>query len=57
MQPAQLSLLPDQYPAPPRLVSAQLPEYQVTQAITLLAQLIARAAAGNAADRSGGSDE
>ena len=54
MQPAQLSLLPDQLPAPPRLVSAQLPGDQITQAIRLLAQLIAKAAA---ADRSGGSDE
>lgn len=53
MQPAQLSLLPDQLPAPPRLVSAQLPEDQVSQAIRLLARLIARAAA----DHSGGNDE
>jgi hypothetical protein len=57
MQPAQLSLLPDQLPAPPRLVSAQLPGDQITQAIRLLARLIAKAAAGSAADRSGGSDE
>jgi hypothetical protein len=53
MQPAQLSLLPDQLPAPPRLVSAQFPEDQITQAIRLLAQLIA----ASAADRRGGSDE
>lgn len=53
MQPAQLSLLPDQCPAPPRLASAQLPADQLTQAITLLARLIATAAA----DRNGGSDE
>jgi hypothetical protein len=57
MQPAQLSLLPDQCPAPPRLASAQLPEAQLSEAITLLARLIAKAAAGNAPDRNGGSDE
>lgn len=57
MQPAQLSLLPDQCPAPPRTASAQLPEDQVTEAITILARLIARAAAGNAPAGNGGSDE
>ena len=42
MQPVQLSLLPDQVPAPlPELVS-QLPEEEVTKAVTLLAGLIAR---------------
>lgn len=45
MQPAQLSLLPDQLPAPPRLVSAQLSEDHATQVLRLLAQLITRAAA------------
>ena len=43
MQPAQLSLLPDQVPAPPPALLAQLPGPQVTAAITLLAGLIARA--------------
>jgi hypothetical protein len=57
MQPAQLSLLPDQCPAPPQMASAHLPQDQLTQAITLLARLIAKAAAGNAPDRNGGSDE
>lgn len=45
MQPAQLSLLPIEFPTPPRVVLAQLPDAGVTEAITLLAQLIAKAAA------------
>jgi hypothetical protein len=57
MQPAQLSLLPDQCPAPPPIAPAQLPAGQVSEAITLLARLIAKAAAGNAPDQAGGSDE
>jgi hypothetical protein len=44
VQPTQLSLLPDQVPAPPTLL-AQLPEPQVHAAIGLLARLIAGAAA------------
>ena len=43
MQPAQLSLLPDQVPAPPRALLAQLPGPQVMAAIMLLAALIAKA--------------
>jgi hypothetical protein len=43
VQPAQLSLLPDQVPAPPPDLLAQLPGPQVTAAIMLLAALIARA--------------
>jgi hypothetical protein len=43
VQPAQLSLLPDQVPAPPPDLLAQLPGSQVTAAITALAGLIARA--------------
>ncbi len=43
MQPVQLSLLPDQVPAPPRALLAQLPGSQVTAVIMLLAALIARA--------------
>ena len=42
MQPAQLSLLPDQVPAPPPDLLAQLPAPQVTAAITALAGLIAK---------------
>jgi hypothetical protein len=42
VQPVQLSLLPDQVPAPlPELIS-QLPEEEVTEAVRLLASLIAR---------------
>ena len=44
MQPAQLSLLPDQVPAPPTDLLAQLPESQVDAAITVLAELIAKTA-------------
>jgi len=44
MQPAQLSLLPDQVPAPPPAVIAQLPDAQVDKAIRILASLIARLA-------------
>lgn len=43
MQPAQLSLLPDQTPAPPSLL-ANLPDLQVAAAILELARLIANAA-------------
>jgi len=53
MQPAQLSLLPEQCPAPVPMVLAQLPDPEVTAAITLLAQLIAKAAAP-AAETTGG---
>jgi hypothetical protein len=42
VQPAQLSLLPDQVPAPPAALLAQLPPTQVAAAITLLARLIAK---------------
>lgn len=45
MQPVQLSLLPEEYPAPPPMVFPQFPERQVTAAVTLLAGLIAKAAA------------
>ena len=47
MQPVQLSLLPDQVPAP--AVITQLPEQQIAKAVTLLAGLIARTAAPDAA--------
>lgn len=45
MQPVQLSLLPDQVPAPPVILLAQLPGADVAAALMLLAGLIARAAA------------
>ena len=48
MQPVQLSLLPDQVPAPPVMLIAQLPDVHVTAAVMLLACLIARAAAPGA---------
>lgn len=43
MQPAQLSLMPDQVPAPPPSLLAQLPEENLAAAIELLARLIADA--------------
>jgi hypothetical protein len=43
VQPAQLSLLPDQVPAPPPDPLTQLPGPQVTAAIAALAGLIAKA--------------
>jgi hypothetical protein len=51
VQPVQLSLLPDQVPAPlPELIS-QLPQNDVAAAVALLAGLIARVqAAGAGAD-------
>ena len=49
MQPAQLSLLPDQVPAPPPAIIGQLPARQVDAAVTLLAGLIAKAAGTTAA--------
>ena len=45
MQPTQLSLLPDQCPAPAPMALAQLPDPEVTAAITLLVRLIALAVA------------
>ena len=45
MQPVQLSLMPDQVPAPPATLLDQLPEPRVAAAIATLAGLIAKAAA------------
>jgi hypothetical protein len=45
----QLSLLPDQVPAPAVMLLAQLPDAHVAAAVMLLAGLIARAAAPEAA--------
>jgi hypothetical protein len=44
VQPAQLSLLPDQVPAPPPVLLAQLPGPLVAEAIMLLTGLIQRTA-------------
>ena len=44
MQPVQLSLLPDQVPAPPPALIGHLPAVQVEAALVLLACLIAKAA-------------
>ncbi len=49
MQPVQLSLMPDQLPAPPPDLIGQFPAQQVEAALALLARLIAKAAAGGAA--------
>ena len=45
MQPVQLSLLPTEFPTPPQVVLAGLPEADVNEVITMLACLIAKAAA------------
>ena len=53
VQPVQLSLLPDQIPAPPPDLIGQLPGPQVDAAVTLLAGLIARAQAGGGTAEAG----
>jgi hypothetical protein len=55
VQPVQLSLLPEQVPAPWPGLIAQLPQDHVTAAITLLAGLIVRTQA--AAGAAGAGDE
>ena len=42
MQPVQLSLMPEQVPAPAPALLAQLPDRQVTAAVAMLADLIAK---------------
>lgn len=42
MHPVQLSLIPDQVPAPAPALIAQLPDQQVAAAVAVLATLIAR---------------
>jgi hypothetical protein len=49
VQPVQLSLMPDQVPAPPPDLIGQLPARQVEAAMALLARLIIRAAAAGSA--------
>ena len=56
MQPVQLSLLPDQVPAPPPAIIGQLPGLQVETAVTLLAGLIAKAAGTTAAAAEAGDE-
>lgn len=48
MQPVQLSLLPDQVPAPPVMLLAQLPDVHLAAAVMVVAGLIVRAAAPDA---------
>ena len=50
VQPVQLSLLPDQVPAPPPAIIGQLPAPQVDEAVTLLAGLIAKATVAAVSD-------
>ena len=59
MQPVQLSLIPEQIPAPPAALVEQLPARQVAAAVGLLAQLIAKAADPSSAraGREAGGDE
>jgi hypothetical protein len=56
VQPVQLSLLPEQIPAPPAVLIGELPVPKVDAAVTLLARLIAEAAMAAAAG-AGASDE
>jgi hypothetical protein len=49
VQPVQLSLLPGQVPAPLPELAGQLPEENITEAVTLLACLIARTRAAKEA--------
>ena len=44
MQPVQLSLMPDQAPAPPDLLAGAPPDRSVAAATALLAGVIAKAA-------------
>jgi len=55
VQPVQLSLLPDQVPAPPPALIGHLPAVQVEAALALLSRLIAKAA-GTAAGAEDGDE-
>jgi len=55
VQPVQLSLLPDQVPAPPPALTGHLPAVQVEAALMLLARLIVKAA-GTAAGAGDGDE-
>ncbi|HEV3292906.1 MAG TPA: hypothetical protein VG123_28360 [Streptosporangiaceae bacterium] len=50
MQPVQLSLLPEEVPAPAWMMFPQLGEQDVAAAVTVLARLIAAAAASAGGD-------
>jgi hypothetical protein len=50
VQPVQLSLLPEEVPAPAWMMFPQLGEQDVAAAVTVLARLIAAAAAGAGGD-------
>jgi hypothetical protein len=50
VQPVQLSLLPEEVPAPPWMMFPQLGEQDVAAAVTLLARLIAAATASAGGD-------
>jgi hypothetical protein len=56
VQPVQLSLLPDQVPAPLPDLIGQFPGPQVEEAIALLAALIAKAARTTAAEAEAGDE-
>ena len=53
MQPAQLSLLPEQIPAPVPGLIGQFPAPQVEAALVLLARLIAKAAGAAGTEAAG----
>jgi hypothetical protein len=55
VQPVQLSLLPEQVPAPPLALTGHLPGVQVEAALVLLAGLVAKAA-GTAAGTEDGDE-
>jgi hypothetical protein len=53
VQPVQLSLLPDQVPAPPPALTGHLPAVHVEAALVLLARLIVKATAAAAGAEDG----
>jgi hypothetical protein len=57
VQPVQLSLMPDQVPAPRPALVEQVPEPQLAAAIALLAGLIAKAADPRTAGQTEDGDE
>ena len=57
MQPTQLSLLPEQVPAPPVNIINELPEPDVAAALAMLARLIAKAAGPRTSVATGDGEE